>query len=902
MSSNNNGSSIAAAINLPAPSLQGQQQQQQNPDGSMAPPPPPPPYQPMEGIPTPHHNDVLCGRGVTTNRHPGNENFRGFVNRNKALYVTSTKRQKMTISRSIVEAVRNLSPPGRFLEKDVNTGLWSDIGDKKAVEKTSQALRDGAASLRKLLSDDLNDPDVIGAFCEDPKNMEAKLAAKRKALKEKALRAAEAVNSPKQETTPGALMMDSSKSPSPGSTMQDQRHHPVVSPSGSEISPSQYHPHHHHGSMPGAPHHHPHHPPPPPRHGNEYDSHYNRYQDPHHDQHHHHNPTYDYQGHHGHHQAPPHHYSNNQYPNHPYQGSGPPGSHPNMYKERRRGHNETSPPRRRVDRYQEMDISPPPSPRIEHSHSSRSQRPPTDHHSSGSGGYWSGMNKDGTSSLFRELKHHASNSMIRDNGGGSSSNASRSSYDNRHHPRSSYRSQDMNRFPSPPHNRTTPTNFVEVTQEGFYQCSSSRGTVTGRFRNSSSNDPYYQGGNNGSSPHPYETRTPNGYNSNTHGHGHDGFNDNGLVTPSPTRNKLMSSGGAFHDTKKYFEPPPPQRSRHHHSSSHHRSSHSHHHHQQHHYSQQYHHDDYNNRHRSSSRNSNNMHDDYNRSSRGNDYQDQYYSPHQYPVPPPPDQHYDNGQQQPSPEQTHHHHSSYSSSKNTHSNSSSNNNPTITPSPKNRNNVVYHQHEHHSSTTTTKSQQEAPPTPPNPNMFKDPFASLPPTPPSNTNDAFDNNSFKSQSSTDAWLTDSPIFLPMDEDLKQQEQAPAQEQVATSNDDKNKRHNDNTTNVELENRTHSDTSHRSSSSCKSMKSDVTPLPYRSSPTASFSPFLGYLCCGPSFCEQQATNDINIQPWCPGGGNGPMNAVGRSSPDEVGGNNKEERNTSGTPPLTVLSEAKV
>ena len=69
-------------INLPAPALQPQQ----NADGSMG-PPPPPMYQPMEGIQTPHHNDVLCGRGVTTNRHPGNENFRGFVNRNKVCII-----------------------------------------------------------------------------------------------------------------------------------------------------------------------------------------------------------------------------------------------------------------------------------------------------------------------------------------------------------------------------------------------------------------------------------------------------------------------------------------------------------------------------------------------------------------------------------------------------------------------------------------------------------------------------------------------------------------------------------------------------------------------------------------------------------------------------------------------
>lgn len=81
----------------------------------------------------------------------------------------------MAISRSIVEAVRSLDPPGRFLEKHPTSGLWSDIGHKKAVEKTSQALRDGAASLRKQLSADLGDPAFLNAvFDEDNKEAEEK--------------------------------------------------------------------------------------------------------------------------------------------------------------------------------------------------------------------------------------------------------------------------------------------------------------------------------------------------------------------------------------------------------------------------------------------------------------------------------------------------------------------------------------------------------------------------------------------------------------------------------------------------------------------------------------------------------------------------------------------------------
>jgi hypothetical protein len=69
----------------------------------------------------------------------------------------------MIISRSIVNSVRTMDPPGRFLERDPETGIWSEIGDKRAIEKTSQALRDGAACLRKQLSADLGDPAFLSA-------------------------------------------------------------------------------------------------------------------------------------------------------------------------------------------------------------------------------------------------------------------------------------------------------------------------------------------------------------------------------------------------------------------------------------------------------------------------------------------------------------------------------------------------------------------------------------------------------------------------------------------------------------------------------------------------------------------------------------------------------------------
>jgi hypothetical protein len=42
-----------------------------------------------------------------------------------------------------------MNPPGRFLKQDPHTKLWSDVGEKKALDKTRQALREGAPELLK---------------------------------------------------------------------------------------------------------------------------------------------------------------------------------------------------------------------------------------------------------------------------------------------------------------------------------------------------------------------------------------------------------------------------------------------------------------------------------------------------------------------------------------------------------------------------------------------------------------------------------------------------------------------------------------------------------------------------------------------------------------------------------
>ena len=104
-----------------------------------------------EGITTFGENDVLSGRGGGTNVHPGNRNFRELINKNRRAYLKARKNDKPAISRAIVRSIREAN--GRFLKKDEKSGMWLEIGDDAAREKTSQALRQRAPEMRKLLFD-----------------------------------------------------------------------------------------------------------------------------------------------------------------------------------------------------------------------------------------------------------------------------------------------------------------------------------------------------------------------------------------------------------------------------------------------------------------------------------------------------------------------------------------------------------------------------------------------------------------------------------------------------------------------------------------------------------------------------------------------------------------------------
>ena len=82
----------------------------------------------------------------------------------RADYVRAPKIQKPSVARVIVRAIRNGDPPGRFLRKNDKTGKWEDIGDKKAAEKTSQALREKTGDERRAkVTGDVTGVGMVGA-------------------------------------------------------------------------------------------------------------------------------------------------------------------------------------------------------------------------------------------------------------------------------------------------------------------------------------------------------------------------------------------------------------------------------------------------------------------------------------------------------------------------------------------------------------------------------------------------------------------------------------------------------------------------------------------------------------------------------------------------------------------
>ena len=72
------------------------------------------------------------------NRHKGNKRYRALVESMKTAYLSPTTRklEKAHIAANVVNSIRRLDPPGRFLKEDPKcSGIWYEIGDKAAIRK-----------------------------------------------------------------------------------------------------------------------------------------------------------------------------------------------------------------------------------------------------------------------------------------------------------------------------------------------------------------------------------------------------------------------------------------------------------------------------------------------------------------------------------------------------------------------------------------------------------------------------------------------------------------------------------------------------------------------------------------------------------------------------------------------
>jgi hypothetical protein len=98
-------------------------------------------------ITVPSRFDVVDGRGRGILQLPGNQTYRVLVSMNKRIYARCHKYDKGKVSKGIVAAIRQLG--GRFLEYDKESKTYHDMGDKKAMGKTSQALREGLKKIRQ---------------------------------------------------------------------------------------------------------------------------------------------------------------------------------------------------------------------------------------------------------------------------------------------------------------------------------------------------------------------------------------------------------------------------------------------------------------------------------------------------------------------------------------------------------------------------------------------------------------------------------------------------------------------------------------------------------------------------------------------------------------------------------
>jgi len=125
-----------------------------------------------------HDNDVLSGRGVIIAEHPGNKRYRALISTHydKDYCETYTTSEKRAVAENIIKHIRELDPPGRFLQRDGNckkvrglTGPWEVINHDAVVKKVCQGLRDCNRQDRKGYANSVQQPEDVRVSLEKRK-------------------------------------------------------------------------------------------------------------------------------------------------------------------------------------------------------------------------------------------------------------------------------------------------------------------------------------------------------------------------------------------------------------------------------------------------------------------------------------------------------------------------------------------------------------------------------------------------------------------------------------------------------------------------------------------------------------------------------------------------------------
>jgi hypothetical protein len=106
-----------------------------------------------------HDHDVLSGRGAFVNGHVGNERFRQLAIDRKPQFDAGNYSEKRALATEVVNIIRSLDPPGRFLKRvtsggNKNASSSNDSPANKEDEEGSSLQARGLDGGWEELSDD----------------------------------------------------------------------------------------------------------------------------------------------------------------------------------------------------------------------------------------------------------------------------------------------------------------------------------------------------------------------------------------------------------------------------------------------------------------------------------------------------------------------------------------------------------------------------------------------------------------------------------------------------------------------------------------------------------------------------------------------------------------------------